>query len=72
MVVLRAYQGGKDERVLCNGMILFTLSISSRGFAFGFSKRPHTNRDTYKPMINPLISGFGTPLPTILNNPPLK
>ena len=30
---------------LHNGMILSTLSINSRGFAFGFPKRPHTNED---------------------------
>ena len=28
---------------LHNGMILSTLSISSRDFALGFLKRPHTN-----------------------------
>ena len=28
------------------GMILFTLSISFRGFAFGLPKRSHTNKDT--------------------------
>ena len=47
-----------------NGMILSILSISSRDFAFGFLKRPRTNRDvflTYKPMIIPLISQCGTP-----------
>ena len=41
---------------LQNGMILFTLSISSHGFALGFPKRPYTNGDvflTYKPMIIP-------------------
>ena len=55
---------------LHNGMILFILSISSHGFAFGFPKRSHTKGDvlvTYKPMINPVISRRGTPLPTILN-----
>ena len=33
------------------GIILSTLIISSHGFAFGFSKRPHTNGDVflYKP-----------------------
>ena len=39
---------------LHNGMILFTLSISSHSFAFGFPNRPHTNGDvflTYKLMI---------------------
>ena len=39
-----------------NGMILSTLSVSSHGFALGFSKRPNINRDvflTYKPMIIP-------------------
>ena len=30
---------------LHNGVILSTLSISSHGFAFGFSKRLHTNRE---------------------------
>ena len=29
-----------------NGMILSTLSISFHGFAFSFSKRPHTNGDS--------------------------
>ena len=29
-----------------NGMILSTLSVSSHGFALGFPKRPHTNRDS--------------------------
>ena len=51
---------------LLNGMILSALNISSRGFAFGFLKRPRNNGDvflTYKPMINPLISM--APLPTI-------
>ena len=41
---------------LYNGMILSTLSINSRGFAFGFPKRPHTNGDvflTYKPIAIP-------------------
>jgi len=45
-------------------MILSTLSISSHGFAFGFSKKPYTNADvflTYKPMIIPSISQRGTP-----------
>ena len=45
-------------------MILSTLNISSRGFAFGFPKRYPTNEDvffTYEPMIIPLISQCGTP-----------
>ena len=53
-----------EKTTLHNGMIMSTLSISSRGFAFGFSKRPHTNGDvfpTYKLMIIPLISQCGTP-----------
>ena len=39
---------------LHNGMILFTLSISSHGFVLGFLKRPHTDGDvflTHKPML---------------------
>ena len=32
---------------LHNGMILSTLSISSRGFVLGFPKRPHTNGDVF-------------------------
>ena len=38
---------------LHDGMILSTLSISSRGFTSGFSERPRANGDvflTYKPM----------------------
>ena len=49
---------------LHNGMILSTLSISSRGFTFGFPKRPHTSGDvflTYKLMIILLISKCGPP-----------
>ena len=48
-----------ETTTLRDGMILFTLSISSHGFAFGFFKRPHTCEDvflTYKLMNNPLIS----------------
>ena len=44
---------------LHNGMILPTLSISSRDFIFSFPKRARTNRDilfTYKLVIIPLIS----------------
>ena len=53
-----------ETTTLHNGMILSTLSISSHGFALGFSKRPHINGDvflTYKLMIIPLISECGTP-----------
>ena len=49
---------------LHNGMILSTLSISSRGFTFGFPKRLHTNGDVfliYKLVIILLISQRGTP-----------
>ena len=52
---------------LRNGMILSTLNISSRDFAFGFSKKPMDVFFTYKPMINSLISRCETPLPTVLN-----
>ena len=41
-----------------------SMSISSRGFAFGFPKMARTNEDvflTYKPMINTLISQRETP-----------
>ena len=54
---------------LHDGMILSTLSVSSHGFVFGFPKRSRTNRDVflpYKSMINPLISRYETPFPTIL------
>ena len=34
------------DMTLHNDMILSTLSLSSRGFALGFSKKPHTNRDS--------------------------
>ena len=61
-------------------LILSTLRISSRGLAFGFSKRPRTNGDvflTYKLRIIPysLISKRETPsqqsshLPLILSPP---
>ena len=72
MTKLRAWHGSDTMlgfKSLHTGLILSTLSISSYGFAFGFSKRPRTNEDvslTYKLMINPLISQRGTPLPTIL------
>ena len=52
---------------LHNGMILSTLSISSHGFALGFPKRPHINRDiflTYKPSF-PKLANVGLPS----NNP---
>ena len=60
---------------LHDGMVLSTLSISSRGFGLGFPKRLHTSEDVfliYKPMINPLISRRRTSLTTILNNPPIE
>ena len=44
-----------------NGMILSTLSISSRAFAFGFPKKSYTNGDVFL-MIIPLISQRETPL----------
>ena len=37
---------------LHNDMILSTLSISSRVFAFGFPKRPHTNEDSVPYLLN--------------------
>ena len=49
---------------LHNGMILSTLSINSRDFALGFSKRPCTNGDvflTYKPTIIPKLANVGLP-----------
>ena len=36
------------KRTLHNDMILSTLSISSRGFALGFPKTPHTNGDSIR------------------------
>ena len=79
-VILAVFSFGfKRSRCSCMNLIRNydspTFSISSCGFPFGFPKRPHTNGDvlfTYKSMINSLISRCGTPLPMILNNPPLE
>ena len=49
---------------LHNDMILSTLSISSRGFTFDFSRKSRTNGDVFlifKPMIILQISQCGTP-----------
>ena len=47
---------------LHNGIILSSLNISSCGFAFGFSKKFHTNRDNISWLwIIFLISQYGTP-----------
>ena len=51
---------------LHDGMILSTLSVSSRDFVFGFPKRPRTNGDVffaYKLVIVPLISQCGCEIP---------
>ena len=53
-----------ETTTLYNGMILSTLSISSRDFAFGFPKIPHTNGDVFltcKPMIIPKLANVGLP-----------
>ena len=59
MTKLRAWLWYQESRNLHNSMILSTLNISSRDFAFGFLKRFLTNEDvflTYKLMIIPLTS----------------
>ena len=55
---------------LHNSTIIVHVELSPHNFAFGFLKKPRTNKDNVsylQTMIFLLISQRGTPLPTILS-----